>query len=184
MSYFENILFLLKKEQDPKSFLIDFHQKLHSLGITIDRDHSYVVFNDLKNEEEQEPAEIPENASDEEILKELYSWKGLGLLGYFRDGMDFYFSINYLSWDDAQIQGFDVGVQASFISYVNERKRFDQFKQLIVDLAEVTEYEFFAGDLYGLDPLPDYKLIRNPDDYYKYVSGDLQELKAYLKSME
>lgn len=78
MSSFDMTFFLLKEKKKPKSFMIDFNEKLKSINVLLEKnDYEIIVFNDSRDEEEKEHIDLNESMTDEEIIDLVCSWKGL-----------------------------------------------------------------------------------------------------------
>jgi hypothetical protein len=145
MGYFDTTLFLFKEEKQALSFLPNFHQQLVSLNITPELEEgTIIVFNDLRSGEEMDYIELESDISESELLQLLCSWKGLGLLSYRHPDFSFPFSINYLSWDDSRIQGFDIGFYSG--EFKNSESSEKQQK-MIKSIMELDDFEAVVGDI-------------------------------------
>lgn len=147
MSSFDTTLFLLKEKKEPKSFMIDFNEKLKSINVLLEKnDYEIITFNDSRNEEEKEHIDLNESMTDEEIIDLVCSWKGLGLISYRHPDFRMPLSINYLTWDDEYLYGFDVGFASNDTVFKEE-----QHEKLMTKISEFVDYEYVVGDMYSLD---------------------------------
>lgn len=55
-------------------------------------------------------------------------------------------SINYLTWDDEYLYGFDVGFASNDTVFKEE-----QHEKLMTKISEFVDYEYVVGDMYSLD---------------------------------
>ncbi len=68
----------------------------------------------------------------------------MGLLSYRHPDFNFPISINYLSWDDCHIQGFDIGFYgAEFKNSESSEKQ----QNLIKSIKELDNFEAVVGDI-------------------------------------
>jgi hypothetical protein len=147
MSSFDVTLFLLKEKKEPRSFMIDFNEKLKSINVLLEKnDYEIIVFNDSRNEEEKEHIYLNESMTDEEIIDWVCSWKGLGLLSYRHPDFSMPLSINYLSWDDEYLYGFDVGFASTDTVFKKEKH-----EKLMAKISEFIDYEYIVGNVENLD---------------------------------
>lgn len=165
MSYFDETLILLKEKKEPKLFIMDFNEKLKSIDVLLEKDeYEIIVFNDTRNEEEKEYVELEESMTDEQIVDLVCSWKGLGLLLYRHPDFRRQIGINYLTWDDQYIHGFEV-------SFSNKDLAFevtDKQKELILKIAQFIDYEYIVGD------------IGNVSKNYISMGKSLEEIKEHI----
>lgn len=147
MSSFDMTLFLLKEKKEPKSFMIDFNEKLKSINVLLEKnDYEIIVFNDSRDEEEKEHIYLNESMTDEEIIDFVCSWKGLGLISYRHPDFRMPLSINYLTWDDEYLYGFDVGFASNDTVFKEE-----QHKKLMIEISEFIDFEYVVGNIDSLD---------------------------------
>ena len=116
MSWFDVTFVLLKEKVDPLPFLVDFHKELAAINVVIDKsDQEFITFNDTKAGEEKEIVELNESMTIEEIIRQLCSWKALGLICYRHPDFKFPVSIHYLTWDERSLEGLRSGLTARTI---------------------------------------------------------------------
>jgi hypothetical protein len=167
MGYFHTTLVLFKKKKDPKSFLENFHNSLKNIGITLEKDeHEIIVFNDSRTEEEKEPIELQELMTDEAVLHLVAAWKGLGMLSYRHPDFRFAFSINYLTWDDEAVDGFDIGFYGKELKTKEEEER---HQDIILEIGKLVDYEYIVGD------------IGNTSNKYIDLRKDLNVIKKFIQ---
>ncbi|AWH86487.1 hypothetical protein HYN59_15830 [Flavobacterium album] len=145
MGYFNVTLVLLRESRDPKIFLPDFHEKLKLIGVTPEiNKYEYLVFNDSRDDDEKDPIELYETMTEATVLDMLCSWKGLGLLSYRHPDFSFPFSINYLSWDDVTLGGFDIGFYNK--EFYNQDAG-TKHEKLIREIGTIADYKYIVGDI-------------------------------------
>jgi hypothetical protein len=144
MSSFNVTLLLLEEKKEPKSFILDFNEKLKSIDVLLQKsDYEIIAFNDSRDKEEKEPVGLDESMADEYIIDLVCSWKGLGLLSYRHPDFKFELGINYLTWDDKHIYGFEI----SFADKDLVGDRCVKHKELVYKIAEFIEYKYIVGDV-------------------------------------
>ena len=144
MGNFNKTFILLKGDENPKEFLVDFHEKLLRINISLNKDWGVVIFNDKRNDEEKEPIELERFKTDKEIVDSLCSWDGLGLLPYRHINIEFPFHINYISWDDKHLQGIEISYELSAENYIN---RNDIKNNFILKIIELIGYKLVVGSI-------------------------------------
>jgi len=144
MGNFNKTLILLKKNENAKKFLVDFHEKLLKINISLKKDFGVVIFNDKRNEEENEHIELEGFKTDEEIIDFLCSWEGLGLLSYKNINIEFPFHINYISWDDEYLQGIEISYLSSAENYSN---RNNIKNNVILKIIELVDFKVVVGSI-------------------------------------
>jgi hypothetical protein len=165
MSYFDGTLVLLKEKQEPKSFMIDFHEKLKSIDVMLVKDeYEIIAFNDSRSEEEKEPIRLNESMTDEHIIDLVCSWKGLGLLSYRHPDFKFQLGVNYLTWDDKYIYGFEISFAGNDLVYEGSDKQ----KDLIFKISKFIDYQYIVGD------------IGNTSKNYISMEKSLDEIKEHI----
>lgn len=143
MGSFEESLVLLKEGQEPKPFISKLHQKLKDIDFILEiDDYEYIVFNDTRDEKEKEPISLKNSMSENEVIHELCSWKGLGLLSYRHPNFQFQVSINYVSWDDILINGFTISFYGKDVIFREKAK-----KDLLLEIANLVDYKYVVGDI-------------------------------------
>jgi len=143
MSSFDETLFLLKEKKEPKSFMMNFNEKLQSINVLLEKgEYEIVVFNDSRNDEEKEHMYLNESMTDEQIIDLVCSWKGLGLISYRHPDFSMPLSINYLTWDDEDIYGFIISFAGNDIVFEEEKH-----KKFISKISEFIDYEYIVGDV-------------------------------------
>ena len=145
MGWFDKALVIFKEAQDPKSFLLTFHEKLKStkLQLEID-DYEFITYSDTRDNQEREFEDLDEGMTVEKVIDLLCDWPGLGLLGYRHEDFAHSISINYLTWDDHLMHGFSLGFFGKeFLSDQSREKR----DQLIRSISELVDYRFVVGDV-------------------------------------
>lgn len=144
MGNFNTTFILLKKNENAKEFLFDFHEKLLKLDISLEKELGRIIFNDKRNDEEKEPFELKNFNTDEEIIDSLCSWRGLGLLSYKHINIEFPFLINYISWDDTYLQGIEISFRGSAKNYTNR----DRIKNnVILKIAERVNFQLIVASI-------------------------------------
>lgn len=144
MSNFDETLILLKVKKEPKSFIMDFNEKLKSIDVLLEKDEDeIIVFNDTRNEEEKDYVELEGLMTDEQVVDVICSWKGLGLLSYRHPDFRLQIGINYLTWDDQYLHGFEVSFSDNDLSYDGADKQ----KELILKMSQFIDYEYIVGDV-------------------------------------
>jgi hypothetical protein len=166
MGYFDVTLVLLKTKKDPGSFLAEFHKELRIINVTLEKDENDIIFNDSITDEEKEPFELNESMTDDEVLDLLCSWKGLGLLSYRHPDLSLPFSINYLTWDDKNIDGFDIGLYGK--EFRNEEDE-ERHKTFVTKIGSLVDFETIIGD------------IGNTSEKYINLRQDLSQVKEIIK---
>lgn len=165
MSSFDETLVLLKEKKDPRSFMIDFNEKLRSIDVLLGRHGSVVViFHDTQNEEEKEYIELDEPVVDEDVIGLICSWKGLGFLSYRHPDFKLGLGISYLTWDDEHVDGL-------LISFSNKDLYFeglDKQKELILKISQWIDYEYIVGD------------IGNTSGNYIRMEESLEKIKEHI----
>lgn len=157
MASYNTTLILLDEREDTKNFLFLFHEQLKSLGILIEKENSFLVYNEKKNHIEPSPIELTEDISDFEIINLLSQWKGLGILEYSHPDIEFIFSINYLSWDGIHIEGIDITAIDSFLLDDIISKKFNN---IIFKIIKFLNYEIVVGNISNLDLTEDLESIK------------------------
>lgn len=144
MSYFDETLILLKEKKEPRSFIMDFNEKLKSINVLLGRHGSVVIiFHDTQNEEEKEYIELEKPVADEVVIDLICSWKGLGFLSYRHPDFELGVGISYLTWDDEYIDGFLISFAGREVMFENADKQ----KELILKIAQFIDYEYVVGDV-------------------------------------
>ncbi|WP_185287848.1 hypothetical protein [Chryseobacterium lactis] len=165
MSNFDETLVLLKEKKDPKSFIMDFNEKLRSVVVLLEKDKDeIIVFNDTQNEEEKEYVELGESTTDEQVVDLICSWKGLGQLLYRHPDFRFQIGINYLTWDDQSLHGFVISFSDKDLAFEGTDKQ----KELILKIAQFIDYEYIVGD------------IGNVSKNYISMGKSLEEIKEHI----
>lgn len=168
MGYFNLTLVLFKEKKHPKTFLVDFHKKLKTISIILEKDdYEIIVFNDSIQGEEKEPIELNESMTDEDVINLVCFWKGLGMLSYRHPNFRYAFSINYLTWDDKFIDGFDIGFYSSEFRTNEDDKN---HRKIISEIGNLVEYECIVGD------------IGNVSNHYIDLKQDLTKIKEIIKN--
>lgn len=145
MGYFNTTLVLLKKTETPEVFLLNFHEKLKAIGVILQKSNDeIIVFNDSCSGQEKEPFQLNESLSDIDIIHKMTEWKSLGLLSYRHPNFNFAFTINYLTWDDTFIYGFDIGFYSKEFKTTLDTIKHRDF---ITQISNVIDYEFIVGDI-------------------------------------
>jgi hypothetical protein len=144
MSNFDETLILLKEKKEPKLFIMDFNEKLKSIDVVLEKDeYEIIVFNDTRNEEEKDYVELDESMTDEQVTDLICSWKGLGLLLYRHPDFRFQVGINYLTWDDQYLHGFEISFSDKDLTFEGTDKQ----KELILKISQFIHYEYIVGDV-------------------------------------
>jgi len=144
MASYNETFILLKKPIDPKAFLLGFHQKLKALSCVLEKDDSnFISFNDARNGEEKEILYLNETMSDSEIIEELYSWKALGCLSFRHPDFSFELTIDYRTWDDKNLYGFNIAFNNKDVLRNREKHRL-----FIFEISNAIDYKYIVGDIY------------------------------------
>ncbi|REC62502.1 hypothetical protein DRF65_10440 [Chryseobacterium pennae] len=144
MSNFDETLVLLKEKKDPKSFIIDFNEKLRSVDVLLEKDEDeIIVFNDTRHEEEKDYVELDESMTEEQVIDLICSWKALGLLLYRHPDFRLQIGINYLTWDDQSLHGFEISFSDKDLAFDGT----DRQKELILKISQLIDYEYIVGDV-------------------------------------
>ncbi|BAP32486.1 ATP-dependent DNA helicase RecQ [Chryseobacterium sp. StRB126] len=165
MSYFDETLILLKEKKDPKSFMMEFNEKLRSIDVLLRRYGSVVViFHDTRNEEEKEYIELDEPVIDEYVIDLLCSWKGLGFLSYRHPDFKLGLGISYLTWDDEHIDGLLISFAGKDVMFEGADKQ----KELILKISQCIDYEYIVGD------------VGDTSEKYISMEGSLEKIKEHI----
>ncbi|MCS4301036.1 hypothetical protein [Chryseobacterium sp. BIGb0232] len=144
MSNFDETLVLLKEKKDPKSFIMDFNEKLRSVDVLLEKDEDeIIVFNDTRHEEEKDYVELDESMTEEQVIDLICSWKALGLLSYRHPDFRLQIGINYLTWDDQSLHGFEISFSDKDLAFDGT----DRQTELILKISQLIDYEYIVGDV-------------------------------------
>jgi hypothetical protein len=165
MGSFNNILIKFKNKEEPSFFLEEFQKRLKEIGITFEKSGSYLIFNDLIDESEKDPIEVSDSINDKDVIKLLISWKGLGLISYRNKNVDYPFHINYLSWNNKDLEGIQISFKTSNKNYNNKNMIKDS---VVMKIAKLINFEFIIGSI--------------GDSESDFNISDISEIMHYMKN--
>lgn len=143
MGYFHQTLILFESPQDRIRWLPPFQEALRRISV-VPEETDIVVLNDMRNGKEKEPVVTAEYMLPEVALAHVMEWPGLGLLPYRHPYFNYEIGINYLTWNDREVDGMAVSFSGKDLKTPD---RWQRQRALIEEIAHLTDYRYVVGDI-------------------------------------
>lgn len=165
MGWFDQTLIILNEEQERNHFLASFHMNLASLNLKLDiGDDDFICYNDTRSGEEKDCENLSERMNSEDVLKLLSEWSGLGILSYRHPNFSHCVTIDYLTWNDNQVQALVIGFNGKEVGFGSKEEK---SLELIHQISELVAFKCVVGNIY--------------DDVSIDFNRDLSDILEYIR---